>query len=58
MTAEDIKKLNQEYKNDKIQDLSVNVEKQGKLLKGTLQDLTRLIESGGFRDGTIRKEIK
>ena len=58
MTAESIRKLNQEYKNDKIQESSIKIEKQGKLLRGTLQDLTALIEKGGFRDGTIRKDIQ
>ena len=57
MTAESIRKLNQEYKNDKVQESSVNVEKQGRLLRGTLQNLTKLIEKGGFKDGTIRKDI-
>ena len=58
MTIEDIRKLNREYKNDKIQEKSINIEKQGKLLRGTLQDLTALIEKGGFKDGTIRKDIQ
>ena len=58
MTIEDIRKLNREYKNDKVKEKSINIEKQGKLLRGTLQDLTKLIEKGGFRDGTIRKDIQ
>ena len=58
MTAEDIRKLNREYKNEKVKEKSINIEKQGKLLRGTLQGLTALIEKGGFRDGTIRKDIQ
>ena len=57
MTMDDIRKLNREYKNDRVQESSVNVEKQGRLLRGTLQNLTKLIEKGGFKDGTIRKDI-
>ena len=58
MTAEDIRKLNREYKNEKVREKSINIEKQGKLLRGTLQNLTALIEKGGFKDGTIRKDIQ
>ena len=58
MTAEDIRKLNREYKNEKVREKSINIEKQGKLLRGTLQDLTKLIEKGGFKDGTIRKDVQ
>ena len=58
MTMEDIRKLNREYKNEKVQESAINVERQGRLLRGTLQDLTTLIEKGGFKDGTIRKDIE
>ena len=58
MTIEDIRKLNREYKNEKVKEKSINIEKQGKLLRGTLQNLTALIEKGGFRDGTILKDIQ
>ena len=58
MTIEDIRKLNREYKNDKVREKSINIEKQGKLLRSTLQNLTALIEKGGFKDGTIRKDIQ
>jgi hypothetical protein len=57
MTMEDIRKLNREYKNDKVQESAIKIEKQGRMLRGTLQDLTKLIESGGFKDGTIRKDV-
>ena len=57
MTIKAIRKLNREYKNEKIKEKSINIAKQGILLKCALQDLTKLIEKGGFRDGTIRKDI-
>ena len=57
MKSEDIRKLNREYKNEKVQESAIKIEKQGRLLRGALKDLTTLIEKGGFRDGTIRKDI-